>query len=60
MDGTTTMSVHERKASIREFYGKILFSRESKSFQSLSLYGILLIQAIILLDSGNLSLSTPA
>lgn len=24
MDGTTTMSTHERKASIREFYGKFL------------------------------------
>jgi hypothetical protein len=22
VDGTTTMSTHERKASIREFYGK--------------------------------------
>jgi hypothetical protein len=26
VDGTTTMSTHERKASIREFYGKISHS----------------------------------
>jgi hypothetical protein len=25
VDGTTTMSTHERKASIREFYGKISY-----------------------------------
>lgn len=25
MDGTTTMSTHERKASIREFYGTFMY-----------------------------------
>ncbi len=37
MDGTTTMSIHERKASLREFYGNLLAVLTISAHQSFPL-----------------------
>lgn len=53
VDGTTTMSTHERKASIREFYGKYIASLELASllYMHKLLVLILLLWAAVIFPS---------